>query len=371
MYHWDSCQRKNVAIDFDVSASSSTAMSDFRYRILVKFYDEGLRENFRLYTLPRDFTDVNQRSRIESWTEMLQYLTNIRQSITGSPLLYVFYNYDDLSPTKLPVPIEVQQHAANSESNSQSSKSSRDKRAADSVRERDGNSCVFCGYNYAASREAAHLFELKNCQGTIAVKEKQLNSLGLENINSISNMVSLCSNCHTKFDSYAIGIDPDQMAGCFFLKVSESIFDGVTQGGESFRKLHNKKFAFNGDDSFHPKLKLLVYRFKLFTDQEEKRKKLSEKNGNCISDTSSAKSKMKRRISMKNRSSGGDDDDDDSNNRTAKKTSLFTRPLSSIAKNCCSHCHPTRSGSNSCSRFVSNPSNASCSSCGHLEKYHT
>jgi predicted restriction endonuclease len=82
---------------------------------------------------------------------------------------------------------------------------------------------VFCGYNDAASREAAHLFELKNCQGTIAVKEKQLNGLGLENINSISNMVSLCSNCHTKFDSYAIGIDPDQTAGCFFLKVSESI----------------------------------------------------------------------------------------------------------------------------------------------------
>ncbi len=173
-------------------------------------------------------------------------------------------------------------------------------------------------------------------------------------------MVSLCSNCHTKFDSYAIGIDPDQAADCFFLKVLESIFDGVTQGGES---LHNKTFAFNGDDSFHPKLKLLVYRFKLFTDQEEKRKKLSETNGNCIADASSAKSKMKRRISMNNRSG-----DDDSNNRTAKKTSLFTRPLSSIEKNCCSHCNPTRSGSNSCSRFVSNPSNASCSSCGHLEK---
>ena len=139
VYHWDSCQRKNVAIDFDVSASSSTAMSDFRYRILLEFYDEGLRENFRLYTLPRDFTDVNQRSRIESWGEILQYLTNLRQSITRSPLLYVFNNDDDLSPTKLPVPIVVQQHAATSESNSQSSKSSRDKRAADSVRERDGN----------------------------------------------------------------------------------------------------------------------------------------------------------------------------------------------------------------------------------------
>ena len=146
MYHWDSCQRKNVAIDFDVSASSSTAMSDFRYRILLEFYDEGLRENFRLYTLPRDFTDVNQRSRIESWGEILQYLTNLSQSITRSPLLYVFNSNDDLTPTKLPVPIVVQQRAATSESNSQSSKSSRDKRAADSVRERDGNSCVLCGF---------------------------------------------------------------------------------------------------------------------------------------------------------------------------------------------------------------------------------
>ena len=144
VYHWDSCHRKNVEIDFDVSASSSTVMSVFRVRIALEFYDECLAENFRFYTLPRDFTDVNQRSRIESWGEILQYLTNLRQSITRSPLLYVFNNDDDLSPTKLPLPIVVQQRAATSESNSQSSKSSRDKRAADSVRERDGNSCVFC-----------------------------------------------------------------------------------------------------------------------------------------------------------------------------------------------------------------------------------
>lgn len=363
VYHWDSCQRKDISVEFLASdaASSSSLMSAFYFRIGLAFFEEKLGKNYRLYTLPRDFNDVVQRSRIESWEDVLQYLTVLRDDVQSAAWLYVFN--DDASPTKLPEKKMVQRHdGASSDSHSQSSKSSRDKDSAESARDRDGETCVFCGYTDASSREAAHLFELKSCRGTKAEKKSMLFSLvGLEDINSISNMISLCRLCHRKFDSYAIGIDPkEKEKDCYTLKISRSIFDDVTQGGIPFRQLHNKTLKFRREKGFYPEGKLLVYRFKLFTDREEELGQCGEGDGNAIGSlSSSAKSSKKRKIS-KTISSSGDNGNNNYKNKTMKK-----------ARNCCSRCHSTRSGSSGCAGFVSTPSHAGCDSCGHLEKYHT
>ena len=113
-------------------------------------------------------------------------------------------------------------------------------------------------------------------------RKKHLTLFGLETINSLSNILCLCSNCHEKFDApYLIGIHPREHQ----LVVSPRMgSDDVTQGGIPFRSLHGNVLSFNGSRNFSPSVELLEYRFSFFKNSTNWEEKVGdgEKKGSAI-----------------------------------------------------------------------------------------
>jgi hypothetical protein len=230
----------------------------------------------RLYSMPSNYTDVNQRVRIQTSEELRNFIAECAALSSGgiphSNQLFVFN--EDSSPTKLPTIHAMKFKSPYSQSSSapSSSGSNRSQKAASECRERDSNSCVFCGYLDYSNRCAAHIFEI-DVYNRMHKEErkKHLTLFGLQDINSLANMLSLCTNCHTKFDApYLIGILPNEHC----LVVSPRIMGSeyVTQGGIPFSKLDGNKLSFNGSTHFHPSEELLEYRFSFFknsTSQED------------------------------------------------------------------------------------------------------
>ena len=96
VYHWDSCGKKSIALDFDTSPSqSSTALQNFVLRIRMAFDEVNFGKTIRFYSLPKYFTDVeSERCLIDSsWAGILEYIdTYVQYTLKGNPapLLYVF-----------------------------------------------------------------------------------------------------------------------------------------------------------------------------------------------------------------------------------------------------------------------------------------
>ena len=59
VYHWDSCEKKRIALDFDTSPTqSSAALQNFVLRIRMAFDEVKFGKTIRFYSLPKYFTDV-------------------------------------------------------------------------------------------------------------------------------------------------------------------------------------------------------------------------------------------------------------------------------------------------------------------------
>jgi 5-methylcytosine-specific restriction endonuclease McrA len=175
------------------------SLAAFRYHVRLAFNDEINTDEFRLYLLPCDYNDVNQRILVDA-ARYEEFMASIRSSSSRQPSLYV-WNYDEASPAKLPGTL------AKIGSTSDVSRSSGQ---SDLCRATYPN-CLCCGYSGDITIEAAHIFDI-GIYNRLKKDERvdTLNALGLAGINQLANLIGLCKSCHNKFDHFHLGIDPTE-----------------------------------------------------------------------------------------------------------------------------------------------------------------
>jgi 5-methylcytosine-specific restriction endonuclease McrA len=273
VWHWDHAVRKKVSF-----TRTSDIMKALRSRILQEFDEEIRGLNFRLYSLPYGFTDVNQRRRICDVNDLEAYLKELRNYDIKPPYLYIFNDPDDTSPEKLP-------EVLNAKSERRSS-ASRNSGNSDIVRIRDSSTCVFCGYCDNSTRETCHIYEVGDFNKPSSEgKKTMLMDLGIYNINSVANMLCLCDNCHHNFDRHLIGIDPSNHE----LIILEEIFDSTTQGGTLYSTLNGKVIKFNGKILAIPPQEVLTHRYNIF------KARISEKGKSSLPSTDEQPKKKSRK----------------------------------------------------------------------------
>jgi len=304
IYHWDRCVERTILIDDTING-----MAPLVLKIRAAFREELYGKYFRFYSMPADFSDVNDRVRVQSWGEMSIFFSSylsLADKGKAPPLLYIFD--EDSSPAKLPARQQQEdrsqsESSSNSSSNSSCSSSNRSRIASINCHKRDGNTCVFCGYFDSSSRDAAHLFEVMHSSKLDDESlYKTLGDLQIDNINALSNLLSLCKQCHKYFDHphYSIGIGLDHK-----LIVSKGIRDKVTQGGVPLASLHGTPVEFKGQPCHRPTPALLQYRLTFFESVSNGKRALEElievrqnSNPQCSSEgapSSSGLTKKKRK----------------------------------------------------------------------------
>lgn len=104
--HWDRCVQKSISLP-----DESDAYLQLRCNILFAFQEEINYVLFKLYYLPYDFKDVEERVRISSsrdWDDFAALYLNTLKTDQGPPLLFVFNtSAESSSPAKLPAAFSV------------------------------------------------------------------------------------------------------------------------------------------------------------------------------------------------------------------------------------------------------------------------
>jgi hypothetical protein len=261
VYHWNKCVKKIV----NLSPLDGCRLNVFKATLRIAFESEIDGATFRLYTLPHNYEDVDQRKEIQTDQELHTVLESFLDLEHIPPLVLVWNNAVGAkkSPDALPALVK------NTEKDTVGT---RDTETADASKLRDNNTCMFCGYSQSGSfgLEACHLFEWKNWK-TIAKANRfvELQKVGLVYIHEIPNLITLCLRCHNYFDGphYMLGIHPIQCT----LVVGKAVRDLETPNKNIFptySTLHGKKIVFNGEITHQPPVKLLIYRYAFFESKQ-------------------------------------------------------------------------------------------------------
>lgn len=252
--YWEQIESRDVILPHN--SRPELFFEVFLVRIHMKFQDMLDGNSFRLYWMPSNFVSVDERRRVSSMAELEEFarlfVEGIKTSV-GAPSLFIFK--DDTSPTKVP-----ETKRKRSDNASVQSKVSRSTEASNSVRYRDENSCVFCGYADNAKRDTCHIFEISQYNAYNGDKKQMLLELGLDYINTMANMLALCVCCHREFDNRFIGIHPSART----LVISDAIRSKNTQGNIPFSQLHGKVLTLKLHARHHPTEELLKYRYDEF-----------------------------------------------------------------------------------------------------------
>jgi 5-methylcytosine-specific restriction endonuclease McrA len=269
--HWDRTVTKTVP----VSLGSLNVWKKFLHNIRLNFDEEIGTGDFRLYSMPIQVINLDERVRIDSGDKLIDFLECCNRK------LYVFNcKYENSeSPTKLPAEVDKKEAAC---SQSQSS-TGRNSNNAKLSKNRDKYTCLLCGYlsSNETSVEACHIFELRHYK-TLSVEEKALKlaSFHLDSIESPSNLITLCLKCHKKFDSYDFVFHPVDNR----IEMTDKLLklpqkkQNLTGAGTSFKSLNGKVIAFNGDPNFYPPTELKQYRYEFLGRVEAPKQSKKRKN---------------------------------------------------------------------------------------------
>jgi 5-methylcytosine-specific restriction endonuclease McrA len=219
--------------------------------------------------MPMLVLDVEDRVRIDSGDALLQFLDDC---ITSNRKLYVWNCKDNQSPTKIP-------EVTTMETMESKSSTSRNSAVSTKAKTRDKYTCLLCGYkkinNNDKEVQACHILEKKHFDPlSDEEKEQLLTRLRLSDIESKPNLITFCTACHNKFDSYDFVFHPVhhgiEMTGKL-LELPE-VPEYLTGAGTSFKSLNGKVIVFNGGTNVSPPFELKQYRYE-FLGRVESRKK--------------------------------------------------------------------------------------------------
>jgi len=253
--HWQTLESKKIAV--------TACLNVFLVRVRTSFSEEITTQRFRLYQLPHNSNDINQKTLISTDQSYNDCLKRFKDAQSFPPLLYVWN--DDTSPEKLP---EKKEEFDRSDTRTNSSRDSSSPRKA---KERDNEKCLVCSMKGLSNLEACHIFERKHYNRlTVPLKTSILNLLALNSIDEIQNLITMCKQCHGKFDSHLLGIDPETMS----LIVTEVVRDEMSNpfSKVAYQNLHGNCITQSEYPHKRFSEKAVKYRFETYFSTTEKNK---------------------------------------------------------------------------------------------------
>jgi hypothetical protein len=226
--------------------SKSLSYQIFEAQVAELFSDEIGSNDFRLYTLPFESDELNEKLRLtaENFSQFVDH-----KFACEKPRRNLYVSNTGLTPTKLPgltidnliefSGIKRKSSSAGSKSTTTSNVSHSSKYYARLCKGRDHFTCRVCQYytinEYAQPKqlETAHIYEIVEHR---AIPDEQtrmrtLVEMELYDINHPTNLITLCQVCHAFFDRQQIGIDPESKRWI----ITTSIANISTQSGRSYK----------------------------------------------------------------------------------------------------------------------------------------
>ena len=266
--HWETLSVHTVTL------SKSLSYHIFEAQVGELFSDEIGSNDFRLYTLPFESDELDEKLRLtaENFSQFVHH-----KFACEKPRRNLYVSSTGLTPTKLPgLTVDNLSELSGTKRKSSSagskstttSKVSHNSKFALFCKERDLFKCRVCQYStdnkYAQTKQlqAAHIYEIEE-QKAIPDEQTRMRTLvelDLYDINHPMNLITLCQVCHAFFDKQQIGIDPESKRWI----ITTSIADKSTQSGRSYKAVHGSTAGFGALSN----LALLVHRYKRFTAKE-------------------------------------------------------------------------------------------------------
>ena len=280
------------------------------------FSDEIGSNDFRLYTLPVESEELDEKLRLtaENFPDFVEQKFSARRP---RRTLYVSSSTDS-TPKKLRTPRLTTSNIStlsgdSQESSSGDSKSNFSKMSRNAIRckNRDKFTCRICQLNandsiaQTSELQAAHIYGIEELQSMPEeTRMSDLEEMQLYGINHPINLITLCTVCHRYFDKQRIGIDPESKSWI----ITASIANNPSQTGLSYEAFHGKTAGFDAIPSFA----LLAHRYERFT-AENYSKEIVEGSvgyGGTAETMCDAESALVDGISKLSHDDNDDDDDD-------------------------------------------------------------
>eukprot|EP00981_Chlorochromonas_danica_P002510 scaffold484_cov177-Ochromonas_danica.AAC.1 len=225
VYHWSKASKHPIDIFEGIS------LAQFLLRVRSAFAEE-------LAEKAQDSLNIKQY-RVTTDEELLQALLPFNDIHGRWPELYIFDEADEKRMTT-PIHSPFAKQAADEEDDDDSlSVSSRDSVTSRLAKLRDNSQCVIYGLKGFANLEACHVYEIKEFDGLASslskelskklrkerlkeLKQEILDGLGLNTINDVTNLDTMCRACHESYDCQDISISPSR-----YVIISHEIRDKV------------------------------------------------------------------------------------------------------------------------------------------------
>ena len=241
--HWTSLDSHYIQVP-----KNSPSFLEFQKMVRLVFNDDITTDDFRLYLLPVD-GEIDERILVDE-ARFGEFLGRILEfSKSRLPSMFV-WNYESSSPTKLPGPLEAEETG---------SLTSRSTGQSTACRDAYESKCLCCGDSEAA-KHAAHVFDIGVYNKLGKDRVRFLRGLDLVSINELANLICLCTNCHTKFDNFRLGIDPTERMWTVSAVERED-------RPEFYRLVHGKRITFYANGT--PTDKALKWKWLRFVDKNE------------------------------------------------------------------------------------------------------
>ena len=257
--HWESLVSEKVRMT-----------QDFTYFCLDVRGTFDLTSTFRLFTLPCDFKDIDERQPIDdeaSYSKLFGIFVDLH---AVRPLLYVWGGDSDSPLLKLPPVPGTKSGGGSSRLSSSVSGSSMASSARTSTKPRyiDNYTCVLCGFHGTGDRElfleGCHVYEWEaHNRVDPSERDEKLRSLGLgrDGVDDPRNIINLCMGCHNRFTAHEVSIHEDLR-----WVVCQNIRGKQSASQTYFRDLHATPVPFI-NPLFNPPRPVLAERMSFFREK--------------------------------------------------------------------------------------------------------
>ncbi len=240
-------------------------LNDFKLQVRLMLSEDMSTVSFRVYRFPQNFSCISQRTQVSNDSDFDACIEQLWDLNVPPPELYV-WNVDregGPSPTLLP----LIKGTSKVDEKSDSSGKSRSTVMSNRCKLRDDYACICCGFcpRDVSVMQACHLFDISSHSGPKSRPDRdlQLGQLGLDSINDLENLVTMCRTCHKAFDSHKLGIHSTDQRWI----VVDVLRNCIAKSKKKYSSYHGKPVVF-ATDSAPPPL-LLAHLMSRFISKNE------------------------------------------------------------------------------------------------------
>ena len=284
--HFNRCLQKQVSVTVDCEE----IFKSFVVKCRADFVDEIGGCPFRLYSFPENFTDIDEREKVDTEEKFLSFLSDLGDLSKPPRVLYIF-NETGSSPDQVPskpsrnkkqddVISVSSSDTCPTASSEVSIVTSRNSELSRCIKLAAGFTCQFCSKQFSTYNKdlhGAHLYEVKSVKKnkarqkagkfTSSQQAQIFSKLGIALLNDPRNIMSLCGTCNFNFDEKNLAIGPRSHGLIVSSRIFSTPIDGVPDL-KTYGDLNAKNKTIKFFDSFQPSEALLERRLRKFLNKQ-------------------------------------------------------------------------------------------------------